>query len=110
MELFDGLGRFFDVGSRWGGEGGLAGLGGADTLLVLGNVALDGLLAGGAIPGGIGVGETQTGGEVAGFDSGKPGGFDRESSGGVEVADEGTNAGDIEGVEGSRGCRSRGMG
>ena len=100
---------FFAVGSRRGGVGGLAGLGGADALLGLCKVALDGLLTGGAIPGGIGVGETRPGGEVADFDSGKPGGFDWEPSGGVEVADEGTDTGDILGVEGSRGCRRRGM-
>ena len=70
---------------------------------------LYGLLTGGAIPGGIGVGDTRPSGEVAGFDSGDPGGFDWESSCGVEVADEGTNAGEVVGIEGSQGCRSRGM-
>ena len=69
----------------------------------------DGLLTGGSIPGVIGVGDTRPGGEVAGFDSDKPCGFDWEYSGGVEVADEGTNSGEVVGVEGSQGCRSRGM-
>ena len=109
MELFDGLGMFFAVSSRWGGDEGLAGIGGADALFGLCKVALDGLLADGAIHVGIGVGETRPGGEVAGFYSGNPGGFDQESSFGVEVADKGTNDGEIVGVEGIRGCRSRGM-
>ena len=78
---------FVVVGIRWGGEGRWAGLGGSDALFGLCEVALYGLLIGGAISGGIGVGETRTGGEVSGFDSGEPGGFDWESSGGVEVAD-----------------------
>ena len=72
-------------------------------MLGLGKVALDGILAGGAVPGGIGVGETRPGGEVAGFDGGQPGGFEWESSGGVEVADKGTNSGEVVGVEGSWG-------
>ena len=72
-------------------------------------VALDGLITGRAILGSSGVGESWSGGEVAGFDGSEPGGFDRESCGGVEVADEGTKAGEVVGVEGSRGCRSRGM-
>ena len=100
---------FVAVGSWRGGEGGWAGLGGADALFGLCEVALDGRLTGGVIPGSIGVGETRPGGEVAGFDSGEPGGFDWEYSGGVEVADEGTNAGEIVGVEGSRGFQSRGI-
>ena len=87
----------------------MAGLGGAGTLLVLCKVALYGLITGGEIPVGIGVGETRPSGEVAGFDSGNPGGFDWESSRGVEVADKGTYAGEIVGVEGSRGCRSSRM-
>ena len=95
--------------SRRGGEGGWSGLGGADTVGGVCEVALYVILTGGSIPGGIGVGETRPGGEVSGFDSGKPGGFDWESSGGVEVVDEGPNAGEVMGVEGSRGCRSRGM-
>ena len=65
----------------------MAGLGGADALFGLCKVDLDGLITGGSIPGGSGVGKTRPGGEVAGFGSGKPGGFDWESSGGVEVAD-----------------------
>ena len=109
VDLFDGLGMFVAVGSRQGGEREWAGLGGADALFGLCEVALYGLLTGGATPGGIGVGVTRPGGEVAGFDSGKPGGFDWESSGGVEVLDEGPNAGEVVGVEGSQGCRSRGM-
>ena len=108
MELFDVLGMFVAV-VWWGGEGGWTSLGGADALFGLCEVALYGLLTSGAIPGGIDIGETRTGGEVAGFDSGYPGGFNWESSGGVEVADEGPNAGEVVGIEGSWGCWSRGM-
>ena len=72
-------------------------------------VALYGLLTGGAIPGGVGAGEIRSGGEFSGFDSGKTGGFDWEFSGDMEVADEGPNAGGVVGIEGSRGCRGRWM-
>ena len=99
---------FGAVGIWRGGDGGWAGLGGADALFGLCEVALYGLLTGGAIPGGIGVGDTRPGGEFSGFDSGEPGGFDWESSGGMEVADKGPNAGEVVGIEGSQGCRSRG--
>ena len=109
VELSGVLGVFFAVGGRWGGEVGLASLGGADALLVLCKVALDGLITGRAILGSIVVGESWPGGEVAGFDGGEPSGFDSESCGGVEVADKGTNYGQVVGVEGSRGCRSRGI-
>ena len=61
---------FVAVGSRRGGEGGWDGLGGADALFGLCEVAFYGLLTGGAITGGVGIGETRPGGEVAGFDSG----------------------------------------
>ena len=87
MELSDGLGMFFAVGSRRGGEGGFAILGGADALLGLCKVALDGIITGRAILGRIGVVESRSGGEVAGFDSRNPGGFDWEACVGVEVAD-----------------------
>ena len=70
---------FFDVGSRRGGEVGLASLGGADALLGLCKVALDGIITGRAILGSIGVGGSWSGGEVSGFDGGKPGGFYWES-------------------------------
>ena len=109
VELSGGLGMFFTVGSRRVGEVGLASLGGADALLGLCKVALDVLITGRAILGSIGVDESWTGGEVARFDGGEPGGFGWESCGGVEVADEDTNAGEVVGVEGSRGFRSRGM-
>ena len=69
MELFDGLGMFVAVVWR-GGEGGWTSLGGADALFGLCEVALYSLLTGGAIPGGIGIGDTRPGGEFAGFDSG----------------------------------------
>ena len=61
MELFDVLGMFVAVVWR-GGEGGWTGLGGADALFGLCEVALYGLLAGGAIHVGIGIGETRPGG------------------------------------------------
>ena len=95
VELSGGLGMLFAADSRRGVEVGLASLVGADALLGLYKVALDGLITGRAILGSIGVGESWPGGEVAGFDSDKPGGFDWESCGGVEVADEGTNTGEV---------------
>ena len=104
-----GLEMFLAGGSRRGGEVGLASLGGMDALLVLCEVALDGLITGWEILGSIGVGESWPGGEVAGFDGGKPGGFDWEACGGVEVAYEGTNAGEVVGVESIWGCRRSGM-
>ena len=109
VELSGGLGMFFAIGSRRGEEVGLASLGGADALLGLCEVALDGLITGWAILGSIGVGDSWTGEEVSGFDSGEPDGFDWEACIGLEVADKGTNAGEVVGVEGSRGFRSRGM-
>ena len=63
-----GLGMFLDGGSRRGGEVGVVNLGGADALLGLCEVALDGLINGWAILGRIGVGKSWPGGEVAGFD------------------------------------------
>ena len=84
-------------------------IGGAGALLGLCKVALDGLITGRKILGSIGVGESWPGGEVAGFDVVDPGGFDWESCGGMEVADKGTKAGEVVGIEGSRGCRSRGI-
>ena len=61
VELSDGLGMLFAVGSRRGGEVGLASLGGADALLGLCEVALDGLITGRAILGSIGVGDSWPG-------------------------------------------------
>ena len=87
----------------------MASLGGSDALLGLCKVTLYGLITGRAILGSIGVGESWPGGEFDGFDGSKPGGFDWEVCGGVEVEDKGTNTGEVMGVEGSRGCRSRGM-
>ena len=84
---------FLDGGSRRGGEVGVVGLGGADALLGLCEVALDGLVTGWAIIGSIGVGKSWPDGEVSGFDGSYPGGFDWKAYGGVEVADEGANAG-----------------
>ena len=103
------LGCLFLLVAGGGGEGGWAGLGGADAWFGFCEVDLYGLLTGGAIPGGIGVVETRPGGEFFGFDSSEPGGFDWKSSGGVEVADEGPNAGEVVSVEGSQGCRSKGI-
>ena len=79
VELSGGLGMFLAVGSRRGGEVGLASLGGADALLGLCEVALDGLITGWAILGSIGVGDSWTGGEVSGFASGELDGFDWEA-------------------------------
>ena len=59
---------FLDGGSRRGGEVGVVSLGGADALLGLCEVALDGLINGWAILGHIGVGKSCPGEEVAGFD------------------------------------------
>ena len=75
VELSGGLGMFFSVGSRRGGEVRLASLGGADAMLGLCKVALDGIITGRSILGSIGVGESRPGGVVAGFDSSEPGGF-----------------------------------
>ena len=105
----DGLGMFLNDGIRRGGEIGLASLGGADALLGLCEVALDGFITGWAILGRVGVGKSWPGGEVAGFDGGEPGGFDWEACSGVEVADKGPNNGEVVGVEGIQGCWSRGM-
>ena len=69
-------------------------------------MAPDGFITGWAILGSISVGKSWPGGEVAGFDDSKLVGFDWKSYGGVEVADEGTSAGEVMGVEGSRGRRS----
>ena len=49
------------------------------------------------------------GGEVAGFDGGQPSGFDWEASSCVEIADEGSNAGEVMGVDGSRDYRGGGV-
>ena len=108
MKLFEELGVFVAVVWR-DGERGCTSLGGADALFGLCEVAFYGFLTAGEIPGGIGIGEARPGGEVAGFDGGEPGGFGWESCGGVEVADEGTNAGEVVGVEGNWGRRSSGM-
>ena len=62
VELSGGLGMYFAVGSRRGGGVGLASLGGADALLGMCKVALDGLITGREIFGSIGVGESWPGG------------------------------------------------
>ena len=62
-----GLGMFLDGDNRRGGEVGLARLGGANALLGLCEVALDGLITVWSILGSIGVGKSWSGGEVAGF-------------------------------------------
>ena len=74
-------------------------------MLGLHEVALDGFVAVWTILGGIGIGKSGPGGVVAGFDGGKPGGLDRKAGGGVDVADEGADAGEVVGVEGGRGRR-----
>ena len=56
MELFDGLGMFVAIVWR-GGEGGCTGLGGADALFGLCEVAFYVFLTAGSIPGGVGIGE-----------------------------------------------------
>ena len=62
----------------------------------------------GAVLGGVGKSEARPAGVVAGFDGGKPSGFDREACCGVEVVHEGAYAGEVACVE----CevRSCGMG
>ena len=65
-----GLGMFLDGGIRRGGEVGEVRLGGADALLGVCEVALDGLITGWEILGRIGVGKSWPGGSVAGFDGG----------------------------------------
>ena len=71
-------------------------------------MALDGCVAGWAILGGIGVGKAGPGGEVSGFDGGEPGGLDGKVGGGTEEEDKGADAGEVLGVEGSRGRRVSG--
>ena len=63
-----GLGMFIDGVSRQGGEVGVVSLGGADALLEMCEVSLDGLITGWSILGSIGVGKSCPGEEVAGFD------------------------------------------
>ena len=63
---------------------------------------MEGLDGNGTIFGGICVGKAWPGVVVAGFEGGQPGGFDWEACGGVEVADERANAGEVVGVEGNR--------
>ena len=53
-----------------GGKGGWAGLGGADALFGLCEVAFCGFLTVVEVYGGAGIGEARSGGEVSGFDSG----------------------------------------
>ena len=74
-------------------------------MLGLCEVALDDLVAGWAMLGGIGVGKPGPGGVVAVFYGGSPGEFDWKACGSVEVADEGANAGEVVDVEGGRVCR-----
>ena len=70
VELFGwgGRGMFLGGGSRPGEKVGVVSLGGADALLGLCEVALDGIITGWAIIGSIGVVKSWPGGEVAGFD------------------------------------------
>ena len=51
----------------------------------------------------MGEGQAWPAGVVAGFDGGEPGFFDRETYCGVEVSGEGTNAGQVVGIEGGGG-------
>ena len=76
---------------RQGGEGGRTGLGGADALFDLGEVAFGCFLTARTVSRGVGIGKAGPGGEFAGFDGGQPSGFDWESSGCVEIMDEGSN-------------------
>ena len=69
---------------------------------------LDGCVAGWSILGGIGVVKAGPGRVVAGFDCGEPGRLDGKAGGGVEVADEGSDNGEVVGVEGGQGCRVSG--
>ena len=102
-----GLGMFLGGGSRRGGEVGLASLGGAGALLGPCEVALDGLVTGWAILESIDVGESWPGGEVAGFYGGKAGRFYWKACGCMEVADKGTNTGEVSGVEGCGAFRTQ---
>ena len=77
--------------------------GGAEALSGLGEVALDGLVGGWAVFRGIRVGEAGPGGVVACFDGGKPGGADRETGGGVVVADERFDAWEVVGAVRAQG-------
>ena len=68
-------------------------------------MALDGCVSGWEILGGIGIGKAGPGGVVSGFDGSEPSRLDRKARGGVEVADEGADDGEVVGVEGGRGHR-----
>ena len=85
-------------------------LGGAESLAHLCHVALDGLVTGRTILGGIGIGQSWPRGVVSCFDGCKPGGLDWESCCRVEVLDKGSNAGEIVGIEGCRDVGGPGWG
>ena len=52
----------------------------------------------------MGEGQARPAGIVAGFDGGKPGGFDGEAGGCMEVSDEGTNTGEVVDIGCGGGC------
>ena len=74
-------------------------LGGADALVRLYKMAFDGFSAQGTVFGGMGNGQAWSAGVVAGVDGGEPYGFYREICSYVEVLDEGSNAGQVVGIE-----------
>jgi hypothetical protein len=63
-------------------------------------VVFDGFITGGAVFGGIDIGETRPAGVVAGLDGCEPGGrLDCEASHSMQVMDKSTNTGQIVGIE-----------
>ena len=79
------------------------GFGGLEALVRLDAMTLDGFLTQRSVFGGIGVCQARSAGAVAGFDGGKPGGFDREAVNCMKVANEGTNTGQVVGIESGGG-------
>ena len=73
---------------------------GPDTLLRLCEVSFEGLFRDGAVFGGVGKGESSPGGKVASMDGCNPRGIDRKACCSVEVADVGSNAGKVMGIQG----------
>ena len=58
------------------------------------------LFGGGAVFGGVGGGDSRPGSKVASMDGYKPRVIDRKSCCGVEVVDEGADAGDVMNIQG----------
>ena len=73
---------------------------GPDTLEGLREVSFKGLFRYGTVFGGVGIGDSRPGRQVTGMDGCKPRGLDRKACCSVEVADEGSNSGQVVVVQG----------